>query len=189
MGWGTIFVVLGCYLLMFAYKVGERLKDWSKNMSRAIRSGSILIPFVVLTALLVLLGILLGYDSATAVPMQDPLSVTLLFMASALWLWVFAFFTYQIGQLVNHYVAQGEISYSYLVASVTVFAVGFIIQGAIDITQVLFSYNNYDNGLIVLEIVIGVLLTLFGALINSVFRKNQKEKNGPEKVEDSGMMD
>ena len=145
MGLAMIWLVVGAYLLAFAYKAGDRLKHISLEVGKAVRSGSALIPFAILAVLLLLLGILYGFDAATKSPEFDLTQQILLFAGGTLWLWVFAFFTYQIGLLTNTMLSRGKLAYSTLVASVTVFAIGFIIQGALDAAQIFFGFGNFDQ--------------------------------------------
>ncbi len=170
MGLAMIWIVVGLYLIQFAYKVGDRLRQWSLDTRRAVRSGSTLIPFAVLASLLFLLGLLYGIDAATVNPDNDLLLKSLLFMSGTLWMWVFAYFTYEVGMFINHYFSKGRLSYTFVVASVTVFAIGFILQGALDATQTFFGYQAYDQVVIVLEIVSGFLLAVFGGLLNTSLR-------------------
>jgi putative membrane protein len=174
MGLAMMWLVVGLYIIFFAYKVGDRARQWSLETRKAVRSGSQLIPFAVLASLLLVLGILYGIDAATSDP-DNPFTLqALLFMSGTLWMWVFAYFTYQMGLFINHYLSKGTISYTYLVASVTVFAVGFIVQGALDATQMFFGYNTYNQAVIVLEIISGFLLAVFGGLLNTALRNVTK---------------
>jgi putative membrane protein len=170
MGLAMIWAVVGLYLIVFAYKVGDRLRQWSLNTRHAVRSGSTLIPFAVLAVLLFLLGLLYGIDAATANPDNDLMLKSLLFMSGTMWMWVFAYFTYEVGMFITHFLSKGTLSYTFVVASVTVFAIGFILQGALDATQTFFGYNRYDQVVIVLEIVSGFLLAVFGGLLNTSLR-------------------
>lgn len=175
-GLALIWAVVGLYLLVFAYKLGDRFRDWWSNARRAIRSGSTLMPFVVLSGLLVLLGVMYGVDAALVDPDDDIFLKILLFINGTMWMWVFAFFTYQMGLFISHYLNKGTLSYPYIIASVTVFALGFIIQGALDATAVFFGYSDFDQTIIVLEIVAGFLLAGFGGLLSTSLR----DLNGPK---------
>lgn len=184
MGLAMIWAVVGLYLVLFAYKAGDRWRQWSQNARRAIRSGSTLIPFAVLAVLLFFLGLLYGIDAASVNPDNDLMLKSLLFINGTMWMWVFASFVYQMGMFMNHYLSKGTLSYSYIVASVTLFAVGFILQGALDATQTFFGYNTYDQIVIVLEIVSGFLLAVFGGLLNTSLRAVDSEgRKGAEKNE------
>ncbi len=167
MGWGGISFVIGLYSILYAYRVGERTRQWTANTSKAIRSGSQMIPFAVLSVLLFFLGIIYGFDAAQAAPASEGIEQILLFASGTLWMWVFAYFTFQTGKVVNHYLSKGRIAWPFLVASVTVFAVGFITQGALDATQIFLDFKNYDQVVVILEIICGFLLAVFGGLLNT----------------------
>jgi putative membrane protein len=69
---------------------------------------------------------------------------------------------------------------------VTIFALGFILQGALDATQVFFGYRDYEQSVIVIEIVAGFLLAVFGALLNASLKgvtENPKEIEAGEIAE------
>ncbi|HOK27912.1 MAG TPA: DUF373 family protein [Methanomassiliicoccaceae archaeon] len=183
MGLSMIWLVVGTYLLAFAYKAGDRVKQLSVDVGRAIRSGSTLIPFAILSVLLFLLGILYGFDAATESPDFDLAQQLLLFIGGTLWLWVFAFFIYQVGLLVSNMLTKGKIAYSTLVASVTVFAIGFIMQGALDAAHIFFGFNSYDQVVVFLEVLTGILLAVFGGLLNASFQPADEEESDSEPLE------
>jgi putative membrane protein len=83
---------------------------------------------------------------------------------------VFALISYQTGRFVNHFLSQGKIYSTYLVVSVTIFAIGFIIQGALDASQFFLGYRSYKDVVIVLEVVAGFLLAVFGGLLSTSLR-------------------
>jgi putative membrane protein len=170
MGLAMIWAVVGLYLLFFAYKVGDRVRVWWVNARRAIRSGSTLMPFIVLALLLVLLGIMYGVDAAMVDPDDDPLLKVLLFLNGMMWMLVFAYFVYQFGLFISNYLNKGTFAYPCIIASVTVFALGFIVQGTLDATQVFFGYSDLDQSIIILEMVVGFLLAGFGGLLNTSLR-------------------
>src|SRR5690606_1619838 len=63
MGWGMIALVLGLYMIFFAYRVAERVDQSIRNTGTAIRNGSQMIPFVIVSALLFLAGIIFAADT------------------------------------------------------------------------------------------------------------------------------
>jgi putative membrane protein len=167
---GSISLVLGLYLLVFAYKVVERSREFSRKAGRAVRSGSQMIPFAILSIVLIFLGIVYGIDAARADPQAPLLIQALLFVSGALWAGVFALVSYQAGRFVNHFLSRGKIYSTYLVVSVTVFAIGFIIQGALDASQFFLGYRSYKEVVIILEVVAGFLLAVFGGLLSTSMR-------------------
>ncbi|MBC7107621.1 MAG: DUF373 family protein [Methanomassiliicoccales archaeon] len=179
---GTIAVVLGLYLILYAYRTGERLKEFSRKAGRAIRSGSQMIPFAILSVALIFLGFVYGFDAANANAEAGILVQALLFLSGTIWVWIFAVLSYETGRFVNHFLSEGKIYWTYLVVSITIFAIGFIIQGAIDATQFFLGYRTYEELIILLEVICGFLLAVFGGLLNTIMR-NTAEKKVPEKKE------
>ncbi len=167
---GSISLVLGIYGIVFAYKVVERFREFSRKAGRAIRSGSQMIPFAILSIVLFFLGIVYGLDAARADPQASLLIQALLFVSGTIWAWVFSLISYQIGRFVNHFLSQGKIYSTYLVVSITVFAIGFIIQGALDASEFFLGYRTYKEVTIVLEMLAGFLLAVFGGLLSTSLR-------------------
>ncbi|MEM2979306.1 MAG: DUF373 family protein [Methanomassiliicoccales archaeon] len=185
---GTIAVVLGIYLILYAYRCGERLKEFSKRASAAIRSGSQMIPFAILSIALIFLGLVYGFDAARANAEAGALVQALLFVNGTIWVWIFAALSYETGRFVNHFLSEGKIYSTYLVVSITIFAIGFIIQGAIDAAQFFLGYRNYEESVIVMEVICGFLLAVFGGLLNTVMRGRSAKKIA-EKIENREPMD
>ncbi|WP_019176918.1 DUF373 family protein [Methanomassiliicoccus luminyensis] len=183
-GLAMIWLVVGMYLFSFAYKAGDKMRVWMDEMGKAVRSGSQLIPFAILSGLLAVLGVLYGWDAATMDPDAELVQQFLLFSSTTLWMWVFAYFAYQVGLFINHWLSKGTVSYTFIIASLTVFAAGFILQGALDATAVFFDYRHYDQVVVILEIAAGFLLAVFGGLLNSSLRGSSEDGDkGAEKGE------
>jgi putative membrane protein len=167
MALGTIALVLGVYMLVYAYKVADRIVSWYASTGRAIRSGSQMIPFAILTIALVFIGMFFGVDAANANPDVDAVQKILLFSNATLWMWAFAIFSYETGKFVNHYLSTGKVYWAYLVISVTLFAISFIVQGSLDASLFFLGYSSLNQNMIFLEILSGFLLMGFSGLINT----------------------
>jgi putative membrane protein len=179
MALGMLSLVLGIYLLFYAYKVGERTKNWSKRTGKMIRSGSLLIPFAIISAIFLVIGLFFGAEAANSNPDGDWAIRTLLFVSGTLWMWVFAFFSYETGRFANRYLQVGKVYWSYMVVTLSIFAIGFLLQGAIDATLSFLGYAHTDQSLIFLELAAGFLLMGFGGLLNLRMRMLSKSE-GPE---------
>jgi len=189
MGLGAIAMVLGLYLIFYAYKVGERMEQGFLRTGRAIRSGSQMIPFAVLSVILLIGGITYGLDAARSAQSNDLALQVLLFMGAMLWLCIFAVFSYITGKFVNQYFLTGKVHWTFIVVTLSVFAMGFISQGAIDATMYFLNFRYYNEAFIILEIVTGFLLATFGGLLNFAMRAQSPqalaESESPEGVESS----
>ena len=91
----------------------------------------------------------------------------MLFANATLWMWAFALFSFETGRFVNQYLATGKVYWSYMVISVTVFAISFILQASLDASLFFLGYSNLNQTVIFLEILAGFLLMGFGGLMNT----------------------
>jgi len=178
MGFGFLGVALGIYLIFYAYHVGERTANGAKRTVKAIRSGSQMIPFAVLTVIFLIAGLAAGMNAAGTVTDGDLTLQVLLFMGGTLWLWMLAVFSYAAGKFVNLYLADGKLHWTYIVTTLSVFAIGFITQGAIDATLFFLGYQDFEEVFLVLEILTGFLLAGFSGLLSSSLRAQLAEERG-----------
>jgi len=167
MAFGSIALVLGVYLLFYAYKVANRVAAWYHSTGHAIRSGSQMIPFAILAVACIFIGVFFGVEAANADPDVDIVQKVLLFANATLWMWAFALFSFETGRFVNQYLATGKVYWSYMVISVTVFAISFILQASLDASLFFLGYSNLNQTVIFLEILAGFLLMGFGGLMNT----------------------
>ncbi len=167
MAFGSIALVLGVYLLFYAYKVADRVVAWYHSTGHAIRSGSQMIPFAILAIACIFIGVFFGVEAANADPDADIVQKVLLFANATLWMWAFALFSFETGRFVNQYLATGKVYWSYMVISVTVFAISFILQASLDASLFFLGYSNLNQTVIFLEILAGFLLMGFGGLMNT----------------------
>ncbi|HTY47817.1 MAG TPA: DUF373 family protein [Methanomassiliicoccales archaeon] len=186
MGLGALAIVLGVYLIFYAYKVGERVSNSIMRAGRAIRSGSQMIPFAVLAIVFVIAGIVYGFDAANSAQTSDITLQILLFLGSMLWLWMFAAFSYGTGKFVNQYFNTSKVHWSYMVTILSVFAIGFIGQGAIDATMYFLRYHLYNEWFVIIEIVSGFLLASFAGLLNSSMRAKAAHPTEEESAQETG---
>lgn len=170
MGWGMIALVLGLYMIFFAYRVAERLEQSIKNTGTAIRNGSQMIPFVIVSALLFLAGIIFAADAVATMEEAGFFIQSFGVLSILLWMWTFSLFSYQMGRLVNHYLTFNKLYVTSLVVSISLFAIAFILQAAFDLIALVFDYPHPGEEYIVFMVVIGFLLAGFGGLINMNMR-------------------
>lgn len=170
MGWGMIALVLGLYMIFFAYRVAERVDQSIKNTGTAIRNGSQLIPFVIVSVLLFLAGIIFAADFATTTKEAGYFIQSFGVLSILLWMWTFSLLSYQMGKMVNHYLTSNKLYVTSLVVSVSLFAIAFILQAAFDLIALVFDYPHPGEEYIVFMVVIGFLLAGFSGLINMNMR-------------------
>ncbi len=176
MTFGVIGVVLGLYLVGWAYRWAERLSEWTTHTRRSLRQGSLAIPFAIIGLVLAVVGILIGYDMAMAyraslLEHERSLAISILiFVSGSVWFIVFGVFSYETGNSVTAFLQTGKVRWSFIVMMVSVLATGFIVQGSADALSYFVGYGEYDMFIVMGEMVTGVLIAVFGSVLNASLR-------------------
>ena len=143
---------------------------------KAVRQGSLTIPFAIVGLVLVSVGLLIGYDMATVyreslLSNEQSLAISiLLFVSGAVWFVVFGVFAYETGKSVTAFLQTGKIKWSFIVMMVSVLATGFIIQGAVDAMEFFVSYGEPDRTIILAEMITGIMIAVFSSVLNASLR-------------------
>jgi putative membrane protein len=184
MAFGVIGVVIGLYLVGWAYRWAESLSERLAYIKRSTRQGSLAIPFAILGIVLAVVGILIGYDMAMAyreslLANERSLAISILiFVSGAVWFVVFGVFTYETGKSVTSFLQTGKVRWSFIVMMVSVLATGFIIQGSVDALMYFMGHGDYDTLIFMAEMVTGIMIAVFSSVLNASLRSEAARKAG-----------
>lgn len=176
MALGVIGIVFGLYLLGWAYRWATSISVGIARAKRAIRQGSLTIPLTIVALVLVIIGVLIGYDNATVyreglLPNQRSLAISiLLFVSGASWFVVFGVFAYESGKSMTAFQQKGKVKWSFIVMMVSVLAIGFIIQGTVDALEFFVYKPSADLVVIFAEMITGILIAVFSSVLNASLR-------------------
>jgi len=171
-GLSIILLVLGAYFIWWAFDLGRK----ARRIAGAMRQGSLAIPFALVSVMLFIVGIFLGLDSASAysstlLPGERSYGVlVVLFIQAAVWPLVFAILSYETGKALMWFLQQGKIKWSYILAIISVFATGFIVQGVADAVDFFLGHAEFDTLFVYAEIITGIMVAMFGAVLYSSLR-------------------
>ncbi len=177
MALGVLGFVLGLYLIGWAYQWASIVRQRAFRAKRAIRQGSLTIPFAIVAMVLGIVGILVGYDMATIyreglLPNERSLAISILLFASGVaWFFVFAVFVYESGKSVSAFLQTGKIKWSFIVMMISVLATGFIVQGSVDALEYFVYKSEADLVVIFAEMITGILVAVFSSFLNASLRK------------------
>lgn len=183
MAFGVIGVVLGFYLVGWAYHWADWTRASLEYVKRSAKQGSLVIPFAILGFVLAVVGILIGYDLALAyqeslLAHDRSLAISIIiFVSGAVWFFVFGVFAYESGKAVNAFLQTGKIRWSFIVMMVSVLATGFIVQGATDALELFVGDSKYDLVIVIAEMVTGILIAIFSSVLNASLRSEAKAKS------------
>ena len=177
MALGVLGFVLGLYLIGWAYQWASYVRQRAFRAKRAIRQGSLTIPFAIVALVLAVVGILVGYDMATIyreglLPNERSLAISILLFASGVaWFFVFAVFVYESGKSVSAFLQTGKVKWSFIVMMISVLATGFIVQGSVDALEYFVYKSQADLVVIFAEMITGILVAVFSSFLNASLRK------------------
>ncbi len=181
---GVLGIVLGLYLIGWAYEWASMLRNRLSRTRKAIHQGSLTIPFAIVAFVLVVVGMLVGYDMTTVyneglLPNERSLAIAILLFASgATWFVVFGVFAYESGKSVTAFLQTGKIRWSFIVIMISVLATGFIVQGAVDALELFVYKSQTDVVVIFAEIITGILMAVFGSVLSTSLRREAARAGG-----------
>ncbi len=183
---GIIAFVTGAYMAWYAYNVTEGMRTGSRKLWKAIKSGSQLLPFAIVSVVLVIVGVL--YASSTLIQARNvpPQILLLVFVYNFLWTGVFASLVLETGRFANVYFSDRQISWSSIIAGLMFMALGMILQGALDAIYLIYGLGHVNPVLIGVETASGIFIAMFGGMLNSSVRGHETaeiEEKGGETAE------
>jgi putative membrane protein len=184
---GLITFLIGLYIAWYAYNVTEGFRSAFRRLWKAMRSGSQMLPFAILSGVLIVVGVLYALSTVTQarnVPVQI---LAFVFIYNFLWIGVFAALVFETGRFTNTYFSKRKISWSSIIAGLMFVALGMILQGALDAIVLLYRLGPVNETLIGVETISGILIAMFGGLLNSTIHGQEEtaldtseEKEGAE---------
>lgn len=163
--------LIGALLLMYGYNSMDRIVDFSEKWFTQVRGNNITMTFSVLSGAMVIVGLIIGCYSIINILSNGILYVILVFIANVIWPFAFAIFFNDLGSVVEEYVERKRIGRSFMTKTITVFGVAMILQGLVDFLRTYIGYGSYDNTLIFMEFVLGVVLAIVATIINASYKK------------------
>ncbi len=166
----TVALLIGIFIMLYAYNTSEWMAVWSSKWASRIKSGSVTVTFVLISSLFVLVGAIVGYLSLGEVYIPSLFLGALWFISNSLWMMIFALLIYQVGDLVDMYLSTRKIKLSFIIGSINIVAMGLIFTGALDILLAYFDMGLESSAIYILELVAGVTL----ALISGILQRHMK---------------
>jgi len=160
-----VVLVIGVFILLYGYNTSDVLYVWGGRWVSKVRNGSVTAVFFLISLLFVVLGLIIGYLSLGELYTPTFIQETLWFISNALWMILFAFLIYNVGDLVDMYISTRRIKLSFIIGSINLVAIGLIATAALDILLAYFDMGIMNNALFAVELVSGVILALISALL------------------------
>jgi putative membrane protein len=128
-GWAIVFLTLGIYIVIKAYNLDEPIKAMSKDAKTAIST----IPFVMLAGIIIIAGIIAGWNAIQNV--QDQLAQILTLISILLWAGVFAIILLGVGRALQIYSKENDFPLMFFPLLFSILAFASFIYGAIQLSM------------------------------------------------------
>lgn len=172
---GAIFFILGLYIVIRIYEMDRKAFELYTKMRRSLSEGSVWIPFAAVAILIIIFSSIQGWNIIVEQEITTPLHIALSFTTTVIWWWIGAVFLYELGRLIDTYITQGKVRWSFWAILLTLFALTFIFWGALGYIQGLVGMEEVSLTPAFLSITLGLLIAVLAGLIQRSFKKRQND--------------
>ena len=166
-----VLLLVGMLITMYAYNSTDRISAFLDEWKDQMRDSKVSFTFTVLAIAMVAVGIFMGIYSIRNITTNGFLYVALVFVSNVVWPFAFAYFFNDLGKMLDEYVDRRHLTQHFMTGSISVFGIAFIIQGTTDFIRRFIGYGTFDNRMIFIEVVLGVLMTLLASVIHISYNR------------------
>ena len=167
-----VVLLISILIILYGYNSTDRILSFIDEWKNQITNSSVSLTFTILAFAMVIVGLIIGIYSIKNITTNGFIYVALVFIVNVLWPFAFAFFFNELGKMLDEYVENRHLTQTFMTGSISAFGIAFIIQGMIDFVRNFIGFGSYDNSMIFMEIVIGVLMTLLASIVHISFNRH-----------------
>ena len=167
-----VVMLIGLLIILYGYNSTDRIINFIDEWKEQMRNSNVSLTFTILALAMIIVGIVIGIYSIRNITTNGFIYVALVFVSNVVWPFAFAFMFNELGRMLDEYVEKRHLTSTFMTGSISVFGTAFIIQAAIDFIRKYIGYGTYENSMILMEIVLGVLMTLFASIIHISFNRH-----------------
>lgn len=169
--WSIVLLILGTFLCLHGYGLIDKFIDHLEYGVKNVRSGNVVITFAIISLALFITGIALGAYNIWNTQIRDPIYIAIKFASNALWPFIFGVVFWDVGKLMNNVIKLRKLNRSFMVGTIAVIGIGFLVQGLFDILSTVLGYGAVDNMFILFELMGGIALTVSASVLQSNFSR------------------
>ena len=175
---GTLILfIVGAVVLIYSYDIVDRLNNALKRLVNNAKGTSGLV-FIIVAAVLVIAAIVMGFYSLDTVYTYRDTQRVLVFIANALWPFLFAFMVYHFGSVFVGYVSDGHVRFGSIVGCLYIVGAGLIITGFVDFLLDYTEVYSVNTDYSIFEFIGGILF-----LVGAVFIRARLARTAEEQVQ------
>jgi putative membrane protein len=166
---GIILFVMGLFLMQNAFRIRESFRGGFRRAKRSIYQGDVTIPLVLVTIILVLVGIVRGYETATRVlesSADESVIRPLLFLDGSFYWFVGAALVYESKRMMNALIQRESVPTAFWILAMFLIATAFLVLGGVHYMLLSIGYEEIPSELsIYTELGIGLAIAIGGAVM------------------------
>lgn len=171
----VIIFILGLLLMIYSYNLPERTRDWVDKWASRARHGSLTVIFLIAAAVFVIFGIFVGYYALTDVHTTNVFQEGVWFLSNALWLVLFGLMFYMVGDLLDRYLNEKRVKYTFITNCIDIVAIGLLITAALDFIITSLGFYHIEHPVYLIEFFGGIALALAATLLQHVLRRASEQ--------------
>ena len=166
-----VIMLIGILIILYGYNSSDRILSFIDEWKDKMRESKVSFTFTVLAFAMIIVGIIMGIFAVRNITTNGFIYVALVFVSNVVWPFSFAYFFNELGKLLDEYVDKRHITDTFMTGSISVFGIAFIIQATLDFIRNYIGYGTYENRMILIEVVLGVLMTLLASIIHISYNR------------------
>jgi putative membrane protein len=175
--WGFVglAILLGVYLIFWTFDIDEALIDSLRSASSDFRQGAVAFGFGLFAIALVGVGFLTGYNVYLANLALEPLERVILFLQTAVLVWLFAALVWESGRALRYYFRRARFPRSYPVSTISIVGIGFVTYGILFLVQYLESFlTGSEIPELVAALAVGFALVIGAAVLSQYLKARSR---------------
>jgi putative membrane protein len=167
----VVLFVIGLIIFLYSYKVWGRLVKYFFNMLNGAKEGDPTVLFLFAAAALFIIGMALGVLAAISPHAISDGQRIMIFISNSMWMFAFAYICNDFGKFIKRYIEEHRVTLGFIVGTMMIFALAFILQASLDTLAVFFGYNIIGQEMIIVEFAVG-----FGFAVAAIMTKISYER-------------
>jgi putative membrane protein len=174
-----VLFAIGLIICLYAYRAREMLAKYMGNILNNIKLGDPTVIFFIAALALFCIGMILGSMAALSPHDISDGERALMFISNSMWMFAFAYICNDFGKFIKRYIEEQKIQLGFLVGTLMIFALAFILQASLDTLAVFFGYNIIGQEMIIIEFAIGfgfAVAAIMTQISYERFLRSEREK-------------
>jgi putative membrane protein len=166
-----ISILLGIYLLAWAYSVEEHMLNFITDTKKYAMSGHVSFIIYLVAIALFLVGVLYSYKAVDSTNVF--INKILYGFSNGFWWWVLSVWLYEMASRVDIIIEEWRVPRSVWVINTTIIAVSLTFWGLYSLISSSIGYSPETLPLIWVSLILGISVSIFAALLTQYFKLKQ----------------